>query len=62
MNNKLSRILGELDSNSRAKKRSTEIQLPFEIEQQMMNEWNPSLPSIFSGASMSNCTFNITKL
>ena len=33
--------------------------ISFDIQRQMMEKWDPVLPSVFQGAHITNCTFNI---
>ena len=38
---------------------SSASEIPLQIQQQLLQSWNPMLPPIFNGAQISNCTFNI---
>ena len=58
----MSNILGDTDSRNLRNSQSTvtqEQEIPMSIQQQLLNNWNPVLPSTFHGALISNCTFNI---
>ena len=58
----MSNILGDTDSrNSRNTQPivTQEQEIPISIQQQLLNNWIPVLPSTFHGALISNCTFNI---
>ena len=58
----MSDILGDTDSRNLRNSQSAvtqEQEIPISIQQQLLNKWNPVLPSTFHGALISNCTFNI---